>query len=267
MEKAKKDAQTWEALLSVTGGELELSKCFYYVLSWKWDKFGIPKAETKNEQKLAPIILKMTTTRESKEIQQKEVFESHKTLGTFKCLVGKEQTQYEKLLSKSNSMAELVNVAQFTHHQAWLAYSCCYIPTMVYSLTAVNLNEKQLTEIQRKATTYYTRATGFERTFPKAVVHGPVSFGGLGFQHLYVESNIGKLETLICHINKKTSLGTTMVTNLNWVQMHAGVKTPVLEYNKKLDYVENNWFDEIRIFLYKCQAKVIVKSAWVPKLL
>jgi hypothetical protein len=100
---------------------------------------------------------------------------------------------------------------------------------MVYSLTAVNLNEKQLTTIQRKATSNYTQAAGFETTFPKAIVHGPISFGGLGFLHLFVESNIGKIGTIICHINKKNALGKSKVTNLNWVQLHAGTGTPLLQ--------------------------------------
>jgi hypothetical protein len=46
LEKAQHDAQTWEGLLSATGGELKLSKCFYYVLSWKWTKIGSPVPET-----------------------------------------------------------------------------------------------------------------------------------------------------------------------------------------------------------------------------
>jgi hypothetical protein len=54
------------------------------------------------------------------------------------------------------------------------------------------MSEVQLQKIQQKATTQLTRMCGFEKSTPKAVVHGPVAFGGLGFHNLYTESNIQK---------------------------------------------------------------------------
>jgi hypothetical protein len=38
---------------------------------------------------------------------------------------------------------------------------------------------------------------GYEMTLPKSIVHGPIGYGGLGFQHLYVESNINKISYVI----------------------------------------------------------------------
>jgi hypothetical protein len=266
LDKATQDAQLWEGLLNATGGELQLSKCFYYILSWKWDKNGTPSPQNKIEQQITPLTLKMTTNKTSEDLNQKECHESHKTLGTHKCILGKESTQYQVLLEKSNTFAERVGKAQFTHEQAGMAYSSCYIPSMVYSLTAVNLTEQQLTTIQRRATSYCTQAAGFEITFPKAVVHGPISFGGLGFKHLYVESCIGKIEALICHINKKTPLGKSMITNLNWTQLHAGIGKPILQCTNNIDYVQNNWFDEIRNFLIKNDTTITIQSNWIPTL-
>jgi hypothetical protein len=108
----------WEGLLSATGGKLQLSKCFYYVLSWKWDKKGNPSPQNRFEQQIPPLILQMTTNKTSEEITQKECHESHKILGTHKCISGKETTQYKILLEKSNAMAERVLKVQFTHQQA-----------------------------------------------------------------------------------------------------------------------------------------------------
>jgi hypothetical protein len=79
-------------------------------------------------------------------------------------------------------------------------------------------------------------------TFPKAVFDGPLCFGGFGFKHLYVASNVNKIQSLICHRNNNTSLGETMKINLNWVQLLSGISTPVLQYKKKLDYIHKHWF-------------------------
>jgi hypothetical protein len=49
-KRGKYDGQLWEGLLSTSGGELELQKCFYYILSWKWDHDGNAKPENIKEQ-------------------------------------------------------------------------------------------------------------------------------------------------------------------------------------------------------------------------
>jgi hypothetical protein len=184
LKKAQHDGQTWEGFLSTTGGELELQKCFYYILSWNWDKWGNPTPQSIQEQALNKLTLKLTTKNLSQDLEQKEVWEPHKTLGCQKCIVGKEEEQFQKLLNKSNTIAASIEKAQLNKRQARLAYSCNYIPSMVYCLTAVSLTEKQLGEIQQKATTQLTRVSGFEMTTPKAVVHGPIGFGGIGLQQL-----------------------------------------------------------------------------------
>jgi hypothetical protein len=61
----------WEGLLSATGGKLQVSKCFYYVLSWQWDKHGNPTPQNKLEQQIAPLTLQMTTNKTSEELTLK----------------------------------------------------------------------------------------------------------------------------------------------------------------------------------------------------
>jgi hypothetical protein len=169
-------------------------------------------------------------------------------------------------MTKSITIVKKVSKAQFTEHQAWLAYSCCYIPSMVYSLTAVSLNEKQLTIIQKQTTSKFTQLCGFKITFPKAVVHGPVAYGGLGFPHLYLECNVSKIETIIFHINKGTTLGSSICMNINWLQMHSGINAPVLERKRCLDYVQDNWSIEIQKFLNTCDATLKIICLWIPEL-
>jgi len=39
----EKCAQTWQNLLFASGGVLEVSKCYYYMIQWYWDAQGYPK--------------------------------------------------------------------------------------------------------------------------------------------------------------------------------------------------------------------------------
>lgn len=50
------DANLWANLLAATGGNLELQKCFYYILAWKFDDkgFGHPVPAEEISQKVWP---------------------------------------------------------------------------------------------------------------------------------------------------------------------------------------------------------------------
>jgi hypothetical protein len=52
-------------------------------------------------------------------LEQKEVNESHKALGTYKCAVGKEIDQFNILLEKSNAIAKSVKLGQLNSRQPW----------------------------------------------------------------------------------------------------------------------------------------------------
>ena len=48
-QQLQDDARIWEKLLAATGGKLEFTKCFYYILQWKFDEEGTPSHTTKQE--------------------------------------------------------------------------------------------------------------------------------------------------------------------------------------------------------------------------
>jgi hypothetical protein len=70
------------------GGELELSKCFFYLILWSWDKQGNPVPENRMSQNDQLIVNKIKIGNGIENLKQKEVHKSHKTLGTYKCLFG-----------------------------------------------------------------------------------------------------------------------------------------------------------------------------------
>ena len=55
IKKLQSDGKWWGGLLHSSGGKLELTKCFYYLLSWKWDSKGNPIPETMIDQALQTI--------------------------------------------------------------------------------------------------------------------------------------------------------------------------------------------------------------------
>jgi hypothetical protein len=141
------DGQKWVGLLEGTGGKLELTKCFYYMLSWGFDKNGSPYPHPIKDQ--PPGLDKLNMRGDHKEPQyilQKEVTESHKTLGVFKTFSGTEEDHVTSLKTKSDNIITRLWSGQINRRQDKLAYNCNYIPAMVYSLPATRLTENNFTE-------------------------------------------------------------------------------------------------------------------------
>jgi hypothetical protein len=258
-EKMQADGILWSELLKASGGELELSKCFYYLLSWEWDKKGNPK----------PTIISynkddLPNNQTNFSIPQREATISHKTLGTYKSILGDETDHIKYLTEKSDQIGKLALKAQFNRRQARLAYSTTYVPSISYSLSAMYLSEKTINKIQQKATTTFLNLCGYDRHFSRILIFAPVLFGGLGMAQLYVESCCAKIELLICHINSQTTLGKIIQINLNWTQLLSGLSTNFLNTQDTIDYITPTWFHPIKYFLNNIGAKIEITDSWVP---
>lgn len=83
------DAQYWENLLSVSGGCLELSKCFYYLLAWIFTNVGdpIPISIADIEQATSTLQLQVFNKTTPTNIQQQPPKVAHKTLGVWKSMI------------------------------------------------------------------------------------------------------------------------------------------------------------------------------------
>jgi hypothetical protein len=113
-EKLRHDSNYWAGVLSATGGKLELTKCFYYLLTWKWDKQGNPLPQSMQEQELRSNTIGITNMEgETALIQQRDINTSHKTLGAYKSIIGDQKDHYKYLLDKSNKYGSKVCTSQF----------------------------------------------------------------------------------------------------------------------------------------------------------
>ena len=107
INKAKDNATLWSQLLQATGGALELSKCSYHVLYWKFSAQGAPvlsniKSEIPELEVLDPISATTYT------LEYLPPTMAHKTLGHYKDPSGLQKTQYRQLKLKSDSVTDFL---------------------------------------------------------------------------------------------------------------------------------------------------------------
>jgi hypothetical protein len=200
-------------------------------------------------------------------LTQKDVRESHKTLGVHKTLIGDNKVHYAELKKKCEDMARKVKNSNITRQQARRAYSSNCLSAVLYSLTSVDLTQKQLETLQKIIIGPFIQKCGYERCFPRDVVYGPMKLGGLNMHHIYVETNCRKIETLITHINADTELGRLFICTLKWYQMTLGLMKGIFEGAKVEKYMTKDWFTELAKFLEQIQCEIRIKKLWKPSLL
>jgi hypothetical protein len=107
-QKLQHNARLWEKLLKATGGKLELTKCFYYILYWKFDKEGAPTPMTKEELEANEVNITIHDEESNTItiIQHYDCDKAHRTLGLYKTLTGNQAEQLKRQETKVRQSQE-----------------------------------------------------------------------------------------------------------------------------------------------------------------
>jgi hypothetical protein len=258
----------WKDLLETSGGKLELKKCFYYILTWKFDGRGNPIPTTIAEQReiVDQIQINDASSTSPIAIEQKEVITEHKTLGCFKSIIGIASEEMKYLKTNSDILGNQILRASLTRYQVYLSYNIVYLPSLKYGLPSTSLSFCQIDDIHKFAVDKFLSGMGYDPSTPRALIYGPSEFGGFGIRHLYTEMVGMKLDTVVSHLRADTQLGKAFRINLNYLQLTAGILEPVLESRTPLPYIDNNWVTHLRQFLNEINAKMEIQNKWLPKL-
>ena len=264
----QQDAVEWNALLAATGGKLELTKCFFYILHWKFDAEGNPSPMTKEEldDQGVSISIHEADYTTATTIKHLDCNTARRTLGLYKSPTANQDAQITNIQEKSKRISDNIAASAITRSQATIAWNSIYIPAITYPLVATYINEPVLTKIENKALSNFLPKMGYNRNTARAVIYGPETLGGVGIKHLYVEQSIEQIKAFTQHTRLSSPLGKTIQINLDWVQLIAGTHQPVLVDTKKLPHIEGEWFVSIRTFLRSIKGEIRQTTGWRPQL-
>jgi hypothetical protein len=96
LEQTQHNAQCWNDLLTASGGALEIPKCSYHVLHWKFSKNGSPVLVSLGDS-LPPVVVQDSPTSPPQQMQLLSPYTAHKTLGHFKEPAGTQKEQFRQL--------------------------------------------------------------------------------------------------------------------------------------------------------------------------
>jgi hypothetical protein len=262
----EREGQSWERLLWTTGGKLELTKCLYYILIYKFEPDGTPRMESVTN--MGDDLVALTSGQEPipSRIDHRECSKAHRTLGMWPTPDGSTDTQFAESIAKSKRFAKGVAKAPMTRYEANTAYWTMWLPSITFGLGSTFLTADQLDRIQRPMMNAILPKMGYSSKTSRDVVFGPKKYLGIGCRDLAPERGIQQTLILLKHIRADQELSTLLQIGLEWFQIHAGVGRPILECpDLEIPYLEVGWFRALRYFLCSINASIHLEMVRVPQ--
>ena len=265
ISRLQRVAQTWEHLLYLSGGKLNLSKCSWYVLRWEWQN-GRPCL-----QKIRPIDPKLSLVQGSMdqpvEIRRTAPDVSSKMLGILLNPLGDFTDHLQLLKTKADNFARRLLSPRITASDAAIFHRSIYIPSMRYSLAALAVDEEALGAVQTRVIQSILQKMHYSSKLPTSIRHGPVEMGGLGIYDLRTEAGLEALKFFRNSIYSHTETGKLLRLNMEYSQREAGIGEHLMQFpGIQLPYLTPSWILSLRQYLSMHNMHIVVTDIHVDPL-
>jgi hypothetical protein len=138
-------------LLQVTGGNLTLEKCAWYLIGHCWNK-GVSKL-IQIEPQHRSITMTLSSSGQVSGIKQKTPTEGHRTLAFF--MTGDGTSNEHKRVMKEKGLAYTMAIrnSNFQRGECSRAYGAYYMPSLAYGTPATTLSYKECEDVQQAVVT------------------------------------------------------------------------------------------------------------------
>ena len=258
------DAQWWERLLHTNGGKLELSKCFWYLFFWTWVG-GVSKLSVKRKTNVR-LDIKQTETNETITIEQKDIDDPVKVLGVHTSINGKWKTEATRWIGLSNKFASKVKKARFDRVCGNKLYSTLWLPKFRYVAGISNFTKKQCHTIQIPVINACLSSAGYNMKFPRQIVHGPLKYGGIGWESMRTAQILETTNLYLKHVKLDDEVGRLIKINQQTAQLIAGTGTSILDTTVPIEYVPPCWIMGLHDMLIEHKMSIVNWNEWIPQI-
>jgi hypothetical protein len=140
-DKFQSAVDHWNGLLAATGGAIEPSKSFIYILDFKWTG----KKWTYKNKTESPCALKIRSphTGENEELTRLEPNEARKTLGIMIAMDGNQKAEVEFLRNKADIFANYIRCSALDKNDTWQALNTVFMKVIEYPMAAISLTDNK----------------------------------------------------------------------------------------------------------------------------
>ena len=256
-------SHNWEEMLFTNGGLLELKKCYWLLISWKWVK-GVAALKTVEEVH-GELRLVQSQGGGSHIIPRKSVNDAPRVLGCHVAGNGSWKTEVGKWISEGARFARLVKRSKFNRVCGSKVYNTIWLPKLRYISPVVGFTESDSSKINNRVVFRCLQASGYNCRFAREIVHGPIQYGGMAWENCHSLQILEKIKFLLTHIRRNDKIGNLLQILIECVQIQSGLSESVLEtrINWAL-WVETTWLSFLKQGLDAINGSIITNCA-VPR--
>jgi len=261
--KIYKMANRWEKLLYLTGGKLELSKCFWIPVTWKW-KHGNP-IMTSGTGMHTNLVLTESESGQKINIPRVTPASAEKRLGIQYSLNGKWTNEFSQWKQYTMEYVEKLKISRLDRIGGAYAYTAIWCAKFRFCAPVISFTNSQLTTIQRLIIGTSLSLAGYNSKMPRDVVFGPMLYGGMQWESPLGISLYEQVKIFIGSIRLNDEVGKILRMQTQWLQVSSGTSRPILEETKAIPYLQHCWITSLHNKLVDHGIKVQIYKTWIPK--
>lgn len=239
----------------MTGGQLSDTKCKYHATRW------LPQNALKKCQDINGVITFTNNDGKAIHIQQEKYNKTIKYLGVHNSPNGNTSTEFSKCIEITKVFHNNLLKSNLQSNEAITAYRAIWRAKIRYSISNIWFTEQECKKIQSMAITALLPKIKINRNFPRVIVYGNRSLGGLGIPTTYQEQGMIAIKCLVGNLRVKTSLSKLLIITLQNSQLELGSQTKILERIQHIPvYITETWCTKIWNFLLSNNMEIHVKE-------
>ena len=262
-DKIKDIATTWEQLLFLTGGKLELSKCFWIPIVWGW-KQGSPVLK-KPSPRNRDLYLLESETHEEILIPLASTADAHKRLGIRFSIDGSWREEYRYWKQFTTEFVKKVKYAKLDRIGGHHTYATIWCSKFRYSSPCIGIGRKRLVVLEKLIIGPSLAAAGYSSKMPRAVVFGTKKYGGMRWESPLSILLTAQISLLMSSIRLNDVVGQMLQIQLEWMQLFAGVARPIMEASTVIPYLTGGWLRNLHELAVEARIQLKIAKLWRPK--
>ena len=219
----------WERAAKVTGGAIAPLKCWWYLVTFQWNKHGEWRYGKAQENEIK--MLAKDADEKLHEIKRLDCSEAQEMLGVHIAPDGSSKAQLKVLTEKARDYAERLRICHTYRHEAWLGLTTIATKSIEYCLPATTLSEKECDSIMWILLKEFLPRSGVNRFVKRDVLYAPISLQGLGLKNLYMTQGLNHVCDIIEHTWKDSITGNFINVSLESLRLEIGTNDCILQSN------------------------------------
>ena len=229
-EKLQHSILNWGELLIGSGGAYKPSKCFYYLMSFEFDRNGKWSYAQNHEDEELEMVVPMPDA-EDTVIEHLSVGTSKETLDVWTAPNGNPQGAIAAMQEKAQEWVDKAKEGTLKKRDVWFMLGCQFWPRVGYGLSCCTAEHKLLDSCLKKQYWQLIPLGGVIRTAPAAIRQLSKGFYGVGCPHVGIECLIGQVQKLLMHYGCDSNVGMKMRLSLEQLIVEVGASNQPFQEN------------------------------------